>query len=139
MEHIAILSKKFRLLDKILSGEKTIESRWYKFKKPPYESISIGDTIYFKEGGDPIKVKATVERVLFFNSPNPEKIKEILLKYHKMIGVDMDYFELIKNKKFCTLIFLKNVEKIKPFFIKKEGYGLMSAWICVDDVEKIRI
>ena len=54
MEHLAILSKHSRLLAKILSREKTIESRWYKFKKTPYKNIAIGDTIYFKESGEPV-------------------------------------------------------------------------------------
>ena len=58
MDHLAILAKKRNLLPKIISGEKTIESRWYKFKKTPYNNISIGDTVYFKDSGEPANVKA---------------------------------------------------------------------------------
>ncbi|MBI1972386.1 ASCH domain-containing protein, partial [Candidatus Woesearchaeota archaeon] len=44
MDHLAILKKKW--LEKILSGEKTIESRWYKQKITPYQKIAKGDTAY---------------------------------------------------------------------------------------------
>ena len=75
MEHIAILSKKRKILDKIISGEKIIESRWYKFKKTPFEVISAGETVYFKESGEPVSAKAKVQKALFFKDLNLEKIK----------------------------------------------------------------
>lgn len=49
MEHLAIIKKDW--LEKILSREKTIESRWYKHRKSPFMAINKGDTIYFKETG----------------------------------------------------------------------------------------
>jgi len=30
MQHIAIMKKSWRLTEKILAGEKTLETRWYK-------------------------------------------------------------------------------------------------------------
>lgn len=33
MEHVAIMKKSWGLTRKILSGEKTIESRWYRFRR----------------------------------------------------------------------------------------------------------
>lgn len=138
MEHLAILSKKLKLLNKIISGEKKIESRWYKFKKPPIGCISRGDVIYFKESGEKISVKAEVENVLIFKELTQEKIKEILKKYGKSICVDTSYIEKIKDKKFCALIFLCNVQKIEPFEINKKGYGMMSAWVSIENIEKIK-
>ncbi len=138
MEHLAILSKQSNLLAKILSGEKTIESRWYKFKKTPYENISAGEVIYFKESGELVTAKARVVKVLFFYILNESKIKNILEEYGPKLGVSMSYLEKVKDKNFCTLIFLEKVEKIKPFQINKKGYGLMAAWITVDTIEKIK-
>ena len=74
MDHLAILSKEGKFLDKILSGEKSIESRWYKFKKTPYETIAAGDVIYFKESGESVTAKSQVSGVLFFDQLNEEKI-----------------------------------------------------------------
>ena len=38
----------------------------------------------------------------------------------------------------CMLVFLKNVEKIEPFEINKSGFGIMSAWISVESIPKIK-
>ena len=139
MDHIAILSKKTKLLKKIISGEKTIESRWYKFRKAPFKEISIEDTVYFKDSGEPVSAKAKVDKVLFFDGLNPEKIRNLLIKYGGRLGVGLSYLEQIKDKKFCTLIFIKDVEEIEPFQINKKGYGMMAAWIIVDNVDKIKV
>jgi hypothetical protein len=40
------------------------------------------------------------------------------------------------------LIFLKNPQKIESFEIDKRGFrgfGMMSAWITVEDIDKIKI
>lgn len=139
MEHLAILSKNKKFLDKILSGEKTIESRWYKFKKAPFKSIKSGENIYFKESGNPVSMRAKVKDVVFFEDLNPQKIKQLLLKYHKEIGVDLSYFGYIKDKRYCSLIFLKDIEKIKPFNINKKNYGIMSAWITISNIKGIKL
>ena len=138
MDHLAILSKEGKFLDKILSGEKSIESRWYKFKKTPYETIAAGDVIYFKESGESVTAKSQVSGVLFFDQLNEEKITKLLQQYGKELGISLSYAEKVKGKKFCTLIFLEKVERIEPFEINKKGYGLMAAWITVDRIEKIK-
>jgi len=35
MDHIAIMNPKLKLIDKTLSGEKKVESRWLKNKSAP--------------------------------------------------------------------------------------------------------
>ena len=114
MEHLAILSSKIHLFDKILSGEKTIESRWYFNKKTPYQNIFPGEIIYFKEGKR--FAKAVVEKALFFEL-NDEKIKELLLEYGDRLGVGIEYFDFIKGKRYATLVFIKNVSEAKPFYV----------------------
>ena len=47
MHQLAILDKKRKLLEKILSGKKTIESSWYKLKKTPYGMMKTGDTVIY--------------------------------------------------------------------------------------------
>ena len=62
----------------------------------------------------------------------------IIKKYGKQICIaDENAGELI-GKRYCTLIFLKDVRSIEPFFVSKEGYGNMCAWISVDDINKLR-
>lgn len=141
MDHLAILDKKRKLLAKILSGEKSIESRWYKMKKTPYGIIKPGDTIYFKDSGEPVTIKATVERALFFSDLTREKYADIIHCYADQICLrNRNVDEYLKQKyNYVTLIFLKDVQVIEPFNIDKKGYGLMAAWITIDDITKVKI
>lgn len=139
MDHLAILSRERGFLQKIISGEKTIESRWYKNKRTPFGTISSGDTVYFKESGKPVSSSAIVERVVFFDNLTPNKSRHIIARYGSEIGIDQSYVKKVKGKRFCTLILIKDVKAIKPFTINKKGYGTMSAWITVSDIKKIRV
>ena|SRR3989338_4319973 len=138
MDHLAILSKKRKLLAKILSGEKTIESRWYTFKKTPYQNIAQGDCIYFKDSGCPVTARANVSGALFFENLNLGKIEKILENYGKQIGIQKAYAKELAGKNFCTLIFINDVQKVEPFDIDKKGYGMMAAWITINDISSIK-
>jgi len=143
MHHVAIMKKSWRLLEKILSGEKTCESRWYKFRRPPWNMVKSGDTIWFKNSGEPVTVKAQVTKVLQFANLTPEKTKMILNKYGKNdLGLDSDFpddlWRYFENKNYCVLVFFDRVEKIIPFDIDKSGFGAMAAWLCVGDIESIK-
>jgi ASC-1-like (ASCH) protein len=142
MEHCAIMKKSWGFTDKILSGEKTIESRWYATKRTPWGKVKKGDIVYFKNTGEPVSIKADVKDVLSFSDLTPAKEKYLLLKYGKAIGIeskDMKQFlASFKDKRYCILIVLKNPEKIRPFDISKKGFGAMAAWITIPDIRSIR-
>ena len=147
MHHIAIMNPK-SLIDKILSGEKKIETRWYKHKINPWNSITTGDSIYFKESGGAVRAKATVKKVLRFSKKESEcfekiqafNAKEILQKYGDGIYIeDLKVFqEYAEQKNYAILIFLKNPEPVKPFQINKTGFGNSCAWLSVKDVDNIK-
>lgn len=142
MDHLAIMKKEWGFIEKILSGEKTIESRWYKNKYRPWNSIKKGDTVYFKARGCLTSAKAMVGKVIQFSELNKQDVKDILSKYGKDIGIDKPSFaplraELRKGKKYCILIFLENPKKLKPFEINKKGFGTMASWITVKDIKNI--
>lgn len=142
MEHIAIMKKEWGLTEKILNGQKKIESRWYFVKYQPWDKIKSGEVVYFKDSGEPVRLMAEVEKVMQFSDLTPKKVKEILNKYGKDDGIEQekipDFFERFKDKKYCMLIFLKNPVEIKPFDIDKTGFGTMSAWITIDNISKIK-
>ena len=141
MEHLAIMRKSWKLTNKILSGEKTIESRWYSSRYPPWDRIKSGEKVYFKDSGEPVTIMAEVSKVLQFSDLTNARVKEILSEYGEADGIGdklSEYYDLFKDKKYCILIFLKNPKQIKPFEIDKTGFGAMSAWICVDTINKIR-
>ncbi len=143
MEHIAIMRKSWGLTQKILNGQKKIESRWYSVKCKPWDSIRENETVYFKDSGEPVGIKAEVSRVVQFADLTPNRVKEILDKYGDDDGLEKekipDFFERFKDKKYCILIFLKNPQRVESFEIDKAGFGAMSAWITVDSVSKIHV
>lgn len=142
MHHIAIMKKSWGLVPKILSGEKTIESRWYQTRRAPWDKIKMGDTVFFKNSGESVRMKAEVSKVMQFSDLTPKRVKEILDEYGDNDGLEKDkipeFFERFKDKKYCILIFLRNPQKIEPFEIDKTGFGTMSAWVTVDDISRIK-
>ena len=142
MEHLAIMRKSWGLTQKILNGQKKIESRWYSVKYKPWDNIKESEVVYFKDSGEPVRLKAEVSKVMQFVDLTPSLVKEILEKYGNDDGLEKEkipkFFERFKDKKYCMLIFLKNPQQIEPFEIDKTGFGTMSSWIIVDDISKIK-
>ncbi len=141
-DHVAIMRPSLGMLTKIISGEKTIESRWHLQRSAPWDEISAGDTIYFKNAGEPVAVKADVAEVRQFDRLNSLKIRQLLDEFGPRLGYPgselANYFTQIKDKRFCILIFLQNIKQIKPFDIDKKGFGIMSPWLVVDNIAKIK-
>lgn len=142
MEHLAIMKKSWGLTDKILDGRKKIESRWYSVKYKPWDCIKAGETVYFKDSGEPVRIKAEVEKVMQFAGLTPGKVKDILDKYGKDDGIEREdipeFFKKFRNKKYAMLVFLKNPRAIESFQIDKAGFGAMAAWITTDNISKIK-
>lgn len=143
MDHVAIMRKSWKLTEKILTGEKKIESRWYKSKYRPWGNIKAGDTVYFKDSGGPVYVRALVAKVKQFSGLTPLKVGIILGKYGEDDGIapkDLDkFYNLFKDKKYCLLIFLEGPESVDPFDIDKKGFGTMSAWVTINDIKEIAL
>ncbi len=130
-------------MEKIISGEKTIESRWYKNKSAPWGKIEKGDTVYFKNSGEPVSIRAEVKKIISFSDLAPKQVKDILIKYGRPDGINKNdinkFYKLFKDKRYCLLIFLKNPAKIKHFEINKKGFGAMAAWITLENIARIKI
>jgi hypothetical protein len=150
MDHIAILrkskiGKKDNLLGDIISGDKTIESRWYINKSAPWTKIKPDDNIYFKESGCPVSANAKVSDVIQFENLNSVQIEDIINKYGNRIAPRASKEGLRKwaislNKKnYCMLIFLKEVRLVKPFMINKSGFGNACAWLIVGSINKVKL
>ena len=140
MHHLAIMNKQWKLIPKILSGEKTIESRWYKTRRVPWNAISKGDTVYFKNAGEVVTAKAEVSDVLQFENYSEKDLAAILKKYGKKIcfSSPASAFDWCKDKKYCVLVFLKNPKSVAPFEIDKTGFGNACAWIAVKNISEIK-
>jgi len=141
MDHIAIMNKSWKLIPKIISGEKSIESRWYQTKRAPWDKIKKGDRIYFKNSGEAISARAEVVGVKQFEFKQADDISAVLKKYGaKICLIDNDWKTWEKTPKYAILIDLVNPHIIKkPFQINKAGFGNAVAWIAINDILKIKI
>ena len=126
--HIAILKQPF--FDMILSGEKTIESRWSMDRRTPYNKVKVGDIILLKETGRDVTAVAEVKKVEYFEL-TPAKVESLRIKYGKQVGMDkFENWSDFLNKKYCTLIWLENIRNIEPIHIpKSNGAG----WITLNN------
>lgn len=139
--HIVIMKKSWGLTPKILSGAKTIESRWYMHKVAPWGRIETDDDLYFKDSGEPVTVKAKVRGVVTFEDLKPGQSAQILAMYGGDDGIGVDdiaYFgALFNSKRYCMLVGIKDAEPCEPFRINKSGFGSQAAWLITDDIRKL--
>lgn len=89
MEHLAIMKKGY--IEKILSGEKKIESRFSMNRATPYHKISIGDQVYMQEVGKEVTAVFEVADVLFLTIFQRERWIRFRLSTEK-ISVPMKIF-----------------------------------------------
>ena len=136
LDHIVILSKKGDIMNRILDGRKTIESRWYVNRIAPWDRIRSGDTLYLKNSGESVIAKATVKEVLQYSNLNQKLIEKILRQYGKNICMDVSEAKYLTEKNYAILVFMEDVHKIEPFYIDKTGFGNACAWMSVKDVGK---
>ncbi len=141
MVHIAIMNRQVGLIDKILSGEKTIESRWLKTKSAPFGKVHVGDRIYFKESGGSVRAVALVSQVKEYSDVGMQDIREVVQEYGgkgKIALVDDNYQQWAAQKKYIVLMWLEHAQAIEPFFIDKTGFGTGAAWLTLEDITKVQ-
>lgn len=125
MNHLAILRDQ-DLFEKIISGVKTVESRWYVRRIAPWNKIFADDRVYFKKSGGSIQVSARVRKVVQREFSDKKHFLSTAKEYEKEIGVDVVKF--VKNiPKYCVLIFLDSVRVETKIRIEDKNYG--NAWI----------
>ena len=138
MHHVAIMKKSWGLIPKILSGEKTIESRWYKTRRAPWGKVHRGDIIFFKNSGEPVAARAEARRVMQFEIDGLRDAGRIIKKYGKRICfIDKNPKHWVGLPTYCILIFLENPKTIKPIQIDKTGFGSATAWLTVGNIRDI--
>ena len=104
MKHLAIFKGDGGNL--ILTGKKTIESRFSRRKDPPFGAIGAGDLVYIKPSGEDIIGQFRVKKVIFFDGLTPEDILEIEERFGKKILADKTYWQSKSNSTYVTLIFI---------------------------------
>lgn len=128
-KHLAIFKGKAG--EEILSGEKTIESRFSRVKNPPFGAVSSGDLVYIKPSGKDIIGEFRVKKVIFFDGLLTEDLIKIKKEYGKELAVDEDYWKKVSDAKFGSLIFIGNSARFitSPVKIKKSD---LRGWVVLE-------
>jgi len=129
------MNPRWGMIEKILLGEKTAESRWLVHKSAPWLKVFAGDEIYFKASGGQVIALAEVEKVEYIDELTKEKSARIIKEH----GRDICLKAAPEEKNYCVLMWLKNPRSVEPFRINKKGFGSAAAWLCVGDIEKVRV
>lgn len=103
-KHLAIF--KGRAGELILSGKKTVESRFSRIKNPPFGVISSGDLVYIKPSGKDIIGQFRVKKVFFYSGLEKEDLREIKKRYGRQSAVDKTYWTNKSDCNYGTLIFI---------------------------------
>lgn len=114
--HLAIFSEPF--LSKVLSGEKTIESRFSRNRCAPYGEIGDGDIILLKEVAGPICGLALARRSWCYDLAT-EPIDRIRLRFGAEIGADDRFWASRAEAAYATLIELHSPAAISPVACEK--------------------
>jgi ASC-1-like (ASCH) protein len=128
--HLVILKKPY--LDAILSGQKSIESRFTRTKHHGFGRVLVGDKLFLKESSGPVCATAKVAVVKNFENLTPKRIVEIKQQYnHHIIGSD-EYWRSKSDCRFGFLVWLGEVKSIKPVRINKKDWR---AWVVLTEKE----
>ena len=119
MKHLAVFKED--AAEKILSGEKTIESRFSKGKIPPFGVISSGDLVYIKVYRGEIIGQFRVQKVIFFDNLDLNDLRNLS-------GLS-DFWEDKKASRYGTLIFIGNCVRFITSPIKLKKKDLKKSWV----------
>jgi ASC-1-like (ASCH) protein len=123
-KHLAIMPEV--VIEAILSGKKTIETRFSKHKVVPLGVVSVGDIVYLKPPGKEIVGSFRVKKVFNFEGLSKEDIQDIFEEYADRIFTGDDKFDaqFKKDKEdsiYGSLIFISEAERFltSPVKIQK--------------------
>lgn len=131
-KHLAIFSP--NVINAIISGKKTIDSRFSKNRIAPFLQVEAGDLVYVKAPGEDINAQFRVKKVLYFEAFEKEDFDQIVAMYWSKIGWndEKDETRFKKEKKegsrYATLIWMDEVEQfiVPPVRIRKSDNR---AWV----------
>ena len=132
-KHLAILKQPY--LDYILSGKKTIESRFSKVRCAPFGIIKAGDVVLLKESGGRVKGEFEVAKVSFFENISFFDLCQIR-KYENEICsyLEEDFWISRSSARYITLLWIKNAKSyLKPYVYAKQD---RRGWVVLEDGDK---
>jgi ASC-1-like (ASCH) protein len=122
--HLVILRKVY--LVRILRGQKKLECRLSRTRRPPFGVVSVGDTLWLKQSGGMILATAIAHRVTFIHPLTAAGFTDLQVRYADALGADSDFFADHAHSRFASIIHLSRVRHITPIKVPKPD---RRAWV----------
>ena len=124
-----------KVLDKILSGTKTMIIRGAAGRKIPHSRVFKGEELYFMEKGSlMITAKAKVRDVQNYVKLTEEEICRVLEDNQEKLNLTEKQKERWRKKCLCLVEF-EDVEEIAP--LPFDHQGNMDDWLIIDKIEDV--
>lgn len=114
--HLAVMVEPF--LSYILDGKKSIESRFSKHAIAPFYQIEPDDLVLLKLTGGPV-VGCFATSSVEFVALNEEERKRLRQHYSAAICADPDFWEARQDKRYATLVGVRDVQVLDPAPVAK--------------------
>lgn len=124
--HLALMHGEF--LGLIISGEKSIESRFTKNRVAPVGNVEAGDLVLFKQVGRDLFAVALVGKAKY--GVLDDAAWAFVRRHADDIGIDEEYIEYKSNARYYVLVWVKDVHVIPPIGLEKRD---RRAWVVLRD------
>lgn len=140
MEHLVYCDKKAKVLDKILSGTKTMIIRGAAGRKFPHSRVFAGETLYFitNDGSGIIKARAEVKNAFSSEKMTEEESKAVVADNMYKLNLTDDQLNRWSGKKYLVLVEIENVSVIEPP-LQLDHQKNMDDWLIVEKIEDILV
>lgn len=135
MVHLVYCDDKAKVLDKILSGEKTMIVRGAAGRKIPHSRVFAGETLYFMEkGSKKITAKATIVNVENFIKLSDQETTSILEECQKKLCLTDKQKERWHKKCLCMVEFA-DIDTIETLDFDHQSN--MDDWLIIEKIDDV--
>ena len=124
-----------KVLDKIMTGTKSMVVRGAAGRKIPHSRVFEGESLYFMEKGSAlITATATVKTVQNYVKLTDDEITKVLEENESKLNLS-EKQKTRWHKKCLCLVEFESVKEIEP--LKFEHQGNMDDWLIIDNIEDV--
>jgi hypothetical protein len=124
--HLVVLVEPY--LSGLLNGVKTVESRFSRYRRPPYRSVSAGDALILKRSAGPVVAVCRVTET-HFHEIGPGTLDQIRGDFGGELGIpagDRTFWRDRAGMKYATLLRIADVRPLPPIPCAKRD---QRAWV----------